>query len=364
MMHLKNLQSKKTHVFIFSSSSSRTFFHPLIPIRRRFSSHIQKDSILIPPTKTHLYASFFCTLIRLYLTCGKFCIASDTFYRMRALSLVPSLPLWNDLLYEFNASGFVSQAKVLYSEMVLCGLCLMFLVGFCKRGLADQGFGLLSEMVKKGVCFDSVTCNILAKGYCRIGLVQYAEWIMGNLVGGGVPLDVVGLNTLVDGYCEAGMMSRALDLVEDGRKNGVEPDIVTYNTLVNGFCMRGDLAKAESVVNEILGFGRDGESGLLNECRVETRDGIRDLQPTVVTWTTLIAAYCKHRGIDDSFSLYEQMIMSGIMPDVVTCSSILYGLCRHGKLAEAAMLLREMHNMGLDPNHVSYTTIISVGLQV
>lgn len=319
---------------------------------------------------------------------------------MRALSLVPSLPLWNDLLYEFNASGFVSQVKVLYSEMVLCGvvpnvfsvnllvhslckvgdlgLALGYLRnsvfdhvtyntvvwGFCKRGLADQGFGLLSEMVKKGVCFDSVTCNILVKGYCQIGLVQYAEWIMGNLVGGGVPLDAIGLNTLVDGYCEVGLVSRALDLVEDGWKNGVKPDIVTYNTLVNAFCKRGDLAKAESVVNEILGFRRDDESGVLNDCGVETWDGLRDLQPTVVTWTTLIAAYCKHRGIDDFFSLYEQMIMSGVMPDVVTCSSILYGLCRHGKLTEAAMLLREMYNMGLDPNHVSYTTIISVGLQV
>ena len=52
------------------------------------------------------------------------------------------------------------------------------------------------------------------------------------------------------------------------------------------------------------------ESGVLNDCGVETWDGLRDLQPTVVTWTTLIAAYCKHRVIDDFFSLYEQMIMS------------------------------------------------------
>ena len=128
MMHLKNLQSK-TLFFVFSPS--RTFHRPHYNPIRRFSSPIHKDSILIPPTKTLLYASFFCALIRLYLACGRFYIASDTFSRMRALSLVPSLPLWNDLLYEFNASGFVSQAKVLYSEMVLCGLCLMFLVLIC-----------------------------------------------------------------------------------------------------------------------------------------------------------------------------------------------------------------------------------------
>ncbi|MCI35307.1 pentatricopeptide repeat-containing protein, partial [Trifolium medium] len=71
--------------------------------------------------------------------------------------------------------------------------------GFCQKGLVDQGFGLLSEMVKRGLCVDSITCNILVKGYCRIGLVQYAEWVMYNLVDGGVSKDVIGLNTLIDG---------------------------------------------------------------------------------------------------------------------------------------------------------------------
>jgi pentatricopeptide repeat protein len=106
---------------------------------------------------------------------------------MRALSLVPSLPLWNKLLCDFNASGLVSQVKVMYSDMVFCGvvpdvfsvnvlvhsLCKVgdldlalgylrnndvidsvtyntVIWGYCQKGLADQGFGLLSEMVKRG----------------------------------------------------------------------------------------------------------------------------------------------------------------------------------------------------------------------
>ncbi|RYR06330.1 hypothetical protein Ahy_B06g086078 isoform C [Arachis hypogaea] len=357
------------------------------PPIRIFSSFSHKDSILIPPTKTHLYASFFCTLICLYVVCGRFCKASCAFSSMCGLGLVPVLPLWNRLLYEFNASGFVSQVKVLFYFLVFRGvvpdvfsvnilvhslckvgeldLALEYLRsndvdtvtyntvvwGLCVQGLEDQGFGLLSEMLKRGICVDSITCKILVKGYCRIGLVQYAEWVMYNLVDGGIPEDVIGLNTLIDGYCEAGLMNHALVLMENGWRGGIRPDIVTYNTLLKAFCKMGDIVRAESLLSEILGFQNDEEFGQLKNRFVKTKAEIRDLQPTPSAYTTVIDGYAKHSGIEESLSLYERMIMNGIIPDVVTCNSIICGLCRHGKLNEAAVLLREMYTMGLDPNH-------------
>src|SRR5207249_2448311 len=137
---------------------------------------------------------------------------------------------------------------------------------------------------------------------------------------------------LVDGYCEAGLMNEALALMENSWKTGVKPDIVSYNTLLKALCKTGDLVKAESLFNEIFCFQRDEESGQLKNYAVETRGELRNLRPTLATYSTLISAYCKHRGIEESRSLYEQMIMNGIMPDLVACNSMLYGLCRHGEL--------------------------------
>lgn len=74
--------------------------------------------------------------------------------------------------------------------------------GFCEQGLANQGFGLLSIMVKNGISVDSFSCNTLVKGFCRIGMVKYGEWVMDNLVNGGVCRDVIGFNILIDGYCK------------------------------------------------------------------------------------------------------------------------------------------------------------------
>ncbi|XP_058776855.1 pentatricopeptide repeat-containing protein At1g64580-like [Vicia villosa] len=91
-----------------------------------------------------------------------------------------------DLALEYLRNDGIDIDNVTYNTVVW---------GFCEKGLVDQGFGLLSEMVKRGfgLGVDSFTCNILVKGYCRIGLVQYAEWVMYNLVDGGVSKDVTDL---------------------------------------------------------------------------------------------------------------------------------------------------------------------------
>nr|GMD26641.1 pentatricopeptide repeat-containing protein At5g14770, mitochondrial [Ipomoea batatas] len=43
---------------------------------------------------------------------------------------------------------------------------------FLKKGLVQAGFGLVCEMVKKGVVIDSFTCNILVKGFCDMDCAQ------------------------------------------------------------------------------------------------------------------------------------------------------------------------------------------------
>ncbi|KAM1654373.1 hypothetical protein EV2_006931 [Malus domestica] len=357
-------------------------------------SHVQGYSSAIPPSKTHLYASFFCTLVHLYLTCGRFSNASGAFRSMRNHGLVPDLPLWNQLLYQFNSSGWVSQVSLLYSEMLSCGVmpnvftcnilihsfckvgnlsfALDFLRtgeidtvsyntviwGFCKKGLAYQAFGFLTQMVKRDIPIDSYTCNTLVKGFCQIGLVEYAARVMDNLVDGGIPQDVVGFNTLIAGHCKAGQVSQALELMDRMGGESLSPDIITYNTLIHGFCSTGDFARAKSLIDMML------RSQTNEECPHDERDDgqnqteDKNLKPNLITHTTLISSYSKRQGLEEALSLFEEMVMNAIYPDVVAYSSIINGICKYGRLSEAKVLLREMEEMGVDPNHISYTTLV------
>jgi len=160
------------------------------------------NAITFSPSKAHLYASFFCTLIHLYLACGRFSKASETFFSMRNHGIIPILHLWNRLLYEFNASGLVPQVWILYNDMLTCGvlpnvftsnilvhsLCKVgeldlaldllrsaeidtvtyntVIWGLCKQGLVYRAFAFLSEMVKKGVCIDSIYWLM---GFAKLG---------------------------------------------------------------------------------------------------------------------------------------------------------------------------------------------------
>nr|GMD48326.1 pentatricopeptide repeat-containing protein At5g14770, mitochondrial [Ipomoea batatas] len=109
-------------------------------------------------------------------------------------------------------------------------------------------------MVKKGIDFDSFTCNILVKGFCDMGLLPKARWVMEMLCHNGeaISTDIVGFNTIIHGYFKACEVSDGLEITKSMIQAGVLPDIVTYNILINGFCEMGDFDIAKSLMDEHL----------------------------------------------------------------------------------------------------------------
>ena len=65
------------------------------------------------------------------------------------------------------------------------------------------------------------------------------------------------------------------------------------------------------------------------------------LKPNHITHTALISAYCRERKLQQVFTLFEEMVRSGIMPNEITYSSLINGLCKAGKLLEARDILKD-----------------------
>lgn len=115
MLFLKFVKQRR-RVFFAPFSSLTNFFS--IPIKSR-SSHqffLQPSSgISIPHSKTNVYASLFCSLIHLFLSCGHPSRASQAFTFMRSNGVAPSsLRSWNHLLRDFHNFGMVYQVLVAY----------------------------------------------------------------------------------------------------------------------------------------------------------------------------------------------------------------------------------------------------------
>ncbi|CAH9100293.1 unnamed protein product, partial [Cuscuta europaea] len=101
------------------------------------------------------------------------------------------------------------------------------------------------------------------------------------------------------------------------------------------------------------------KSKQLEEAEELLVDGIRvGVQLDVVTYNTLIPAYCQFFGINEGYSVLERMRESGIRPDVVTYNSLISGAARHSLLSRCIDLFDEMLGSDVFPDIWSYNMLM------
>ncbi|KAF0924673.1 hypothetical protein E2562_010265 [Oryza meyeriana var. granulata] len=113
------------------------------------------------------------------------------------------------------------------------------------------------------------------------------------------------------------------DILSECRGSGIPPDACTYNIL-----MRAAVAEPGSVENACL---------LFDEMRQ------RGIAPTVVTFGTLVAAFCEAGRLEDAFKVKEVMSLQyNIRPNAHVYASLMKALCEKGKVDDAHRLKEEM----------------------
>lgn len=126
----------------------------------------------------------------------------------------------------------------------------------------------------------------------------------------------------------------------------VNPNIIVYNSAIRTCAEACDLKRAVALLNEIREEPKDGE-----------KKGIK-LQPTVVTYGTMMTACERVGNVDVASKVFKLMKEDGIKPN-----EIIYGAaiscCRKANEPERALLLlRKMIREGLSPNVATFNTVI------
>jgi len=114
--------------------------------------------------------------------------------------------------------------------------------------------------------------------------------------------------------------------------------LVTCNTLINGLCGTRNTAMALEFLQEMV-----------------SAKGV-DCNPNVVTYNTIIDAFCKEGAMDKASMLFDEMTDSGIHPNVVTCNTIIHGYSVQSRWKECIRIFKEMVDKGLSPDTVTFTT--------
>ncbi|THG19695.1 pentatricopeptide repeat-containing protein At1g55890, mitochondrial-like [Camellia sinensis] len=117
----------------------------------------------------------------------------------------------------------------------------------------------------------------------------------------------------------------------------VKPDVVSYNTVIKAFCEMGSLDSAVSMVDEMEKNG---------------------LEPDLITFNTLLDAFYGDDRFSDGEKIWARMEKKSLVPDIRSYNAKLVGLVSEKKMLEAVELVREFETKGLKPDVFSYNALI------
>ncbi|KAL5568880.1 hypothetical protein UlMin_025455 [Ulmus minor] len=357
------------------------------------------------------------------VVCG---FATHTFVSVSLLNMYAKLGLIED---SFKLFGIMQE-----HNQVSCNAMIS---GFTANGLHLEAFDLFLKMKEEGFTPDKYTIISVSKAVGKLGDVNKGKTVHhiaselhldSNVLVGTALIDMYSKyeslsdarsifdsnfiscrvntpwNAMVSGYSQCGYSPEALDLFVRMCENNVQPDLYTYCSVFNaiaalkyahfgkevhGMVLKSHSKLKTSVYNAIA--DAYAKCGLLEDVRkVFDRMEERD----IVSWTTLVAAYCQCSEYDEALIIFSKMREEGFIPNQFTFSTVLdacaslslldYGrqvhglLCKAGldadKCTESALVdmyakcgfitdSRKVFERSSNPDTVSWTAIISAYAQ-
>ncbi|BAT73653.1 hypothetical protein VIGAN_01116300 [Vigna angularis var. angularis] len=163
--------------------------------------------------------------------------------------------------------------------------------------------------------------------YGKSGMAKHARMVFDEMPQRKCNRTVLSFNALLAAY----LHSRKFNVVDGLFKTlptqlSIEPDLVSYNTLIKAFCEKGCFDSALSVLKEMEEKG---------------------VNPDSITFNTLLDGLYSKGSFEDGEKVWGQMVAKNVTPDVRSYSSKLVGLFRENKPDEVDELSREMEKVGV-----------------
>ncbi|KAK9267574.1 hypothetical protein L1049_010002 [Liquidambar formosana] len=120
-------------------------------------------------------------------------------------------------------------------------------------------------------------------------------------------------------------------------KLSLEPNVVSYNTVIKAFCEMGSLDSALSWVDEMERNGLDAN---------------------LITYNTLLDAFYRNNRFLDGEKIWAMMETKNVVPDIRSYNAKFRGLVFERRTSEAVELIEELRTKGLKPDVLSFNALI------
>lgn len=223
------------------------------------------------------------------------------------------------LFCQMHKSAVIPTPYVFSSVLSACTKIELF-----KLGEQLHGF-----IVKWGLSSETFVCNALVTLYSRWGNLIAAEQIFGKMH----RRDRISYNSLISGLAQRGFSDRALQLFEKMQLDCMKPDCVTVASLLSACASVGAGYKGKQLHSYVIKTGMSSDliiEGSLLDLYVKCFDietaheyFLTTETENVVLWNVMLVAYGQLGNLSESYWIFLQMQIEGLMPNQYTYPSIL-----------------------------------------
>lgn len=275
---------------------------------------------------------FICNpLIDLYFKNGFLSSAKKVFENLKARDSVS----WVAMISGLSQNGYEEEAMLLFCQMHISGICptpyiFSSVLSACtKVEFFEFGKQLHGLVLKQGFSSETYVCNALVTLYSRSGNLLSAEQVFNRMS----QRDRVSYNSLISGLAQQGYINRALALFKKMNLDCQKPDCVTVASLLSACASVGALPNGKQFHSYAIKAGMTSDivvEGSLLDLYVKCSD-IKTAHEfflaceteNVVLWNVMLVAYGQLDNLNESFQIFTQMQIEGIVPNQFTYPSIL-----------------------------------------
>ncbi|XP_028771306.1 pentatricopeptide repeat-containing protein At1g02060, chloroplastic-like [Neltuma alba] len=201
----------------------------------------------------HNDQSYFLMLV--ILGCGKnFNVARNFLFSLELRSngsVKLNDRLFNSSIRSYGQAGLFEESMQLFQTMKTMAVSPSVITfnSLLSIGRTNITNDIYDEMLRTyGVAPDTCTYNILIRGFCKNSMVDGGFRFFNEMSRFNCDADIITYNTLLDGLCKAGKVKIAHDLAKGMSKKSknLNPNVVTCTTLIGGHCMQQKLDEALS----------------------------------------------------------------------------------------------------------------------
>lgn len=219
---------------------------------------------------------------------------------------------------------------------------------------SDKVDELLTEIKKLGLEFNEVTYGCIMEAYLRCGLYDKVEEIYNEVQSSKkFASNIIIHTTLIRALAKKRNFHKVIAHY-DKLKNDPQCKFnrIAYNALLDCCVKCNQYEKMSEIFEDMLKAVAENKGTKL--------DG-SDIEPDLITYSTLVKGMCKSGAIHKAISLYEEMKKKGLELDEVFFNSLLDGFVKcNCSIEESDKIINDMVKMKIKFSNYTYSILIKL----